>query len=818
MPHEDGYAVRELCVPEVTVGEGTPTAAVPPDLRALLDADPHGCALAGAVRDESGRVVDFVLLHLNEAGGHFLGRSVPDLVGRTYRELWPETMTDGTLPLYVQVVEDREPIVRTVYYDRASVSGHFEFRVVPYGDGFVARFVDLSKLTIGSQTEGGVRLYDALDAAFDGFTLLSAVRDGSGRIVDFTREYVNQIGAKMAGRTMEELVGKRVSEVASDMVSRGLFDQLCEVVDGGDAWQQQVRWPGVPQVFELKAAPVSNDVVAVSYRDVTVQVGHQEELERSAALTRAAADRTAALQRVTDALVAASTPEQVYAAMGAVVRPSAGGQGIAVLLVEDDRLVLRYHAGYEDHVVAQLRELPLSHAYPATGVAVAGRPRYVGSPAEFAAAQPDPRTAVSGGGRAAWAFLPLSAGGQLIGALVIGYTEPREFDADERANLMAFGRLAAQALQRALLYQAQLSIAADLQRALLPSVLPTLPGARHAVRYLPWTHGADVGGDWYDVIRLGPDTAALVIGDVAGHSPEAAATMGQLRSAIRAYAADGHHPTAVLERVNQMLLKFEPHAMATCCYLELHLAEGTATAVLAGHPAPVLRIDGRAERLDLRIGPPLGVRNAHYQDRTFLLPTGSDLVLYTDGLIEDRRYTLDRGMAALCTAVGAAPAGEPQLLVEHVLGARIGADPRRDDVAILALAVDAERPPGPRTARRRLHGEATSAAAARRFAGDILIAWGLPALVENACLLLGEVVTNAIQHSVGDVEVRLTLDERLRVDVLDRSDRHPETQPIDSDSEVGRGLQIIERVAAGWGFAALPGSGKTVWFELDLPG
>ncbi len=799
----------------VTVSGNEPGTAPEADVRALLDADPHGCAWARSLRADDGTIVDFTLVYLNQAGSRFLGRPREELIGRTYRELWPETVTDGTLPLYRQVVQDREPMVRTVYYDRVSVAGHFEFQVVPFGDGFVARFVDLTKLTVGLETEGGARLYEALDAAFDGFTLLRAVRDETGTIVDFTREYVNQIGAKLAGSTVEDLVGRQVRESSSATTELALFEPMREVADGGGTWQHQLTSRTTAQVWEVKVARVDAGILAVSYRDVTEQVDQREQFERSAAQIRVAADRTAALQAVTAALVAASTPDEVYAAMGAVVRPSAGGHGIAVLLIDDDRLVLRYHAGYEDDVVDRLRDLPLSHPYPAAQVSATGEPRYLRSPAEFAAAQPDPGTAVPGGGRAAWAFLPLTTAGQVLGALVIGYAQPRDFDDDERANLMAFSRLGAQALQRALLFQAQLSIAADLQRALLPAVLPRLRGARHAVRYLPWTHGADVGGDWYDVIHLGPDTAALVIGDVAGHSPQAAATMGQLRNALRAYAVDGHTPTGVMQCANQLLLRLEPDAMATCCYLELHLAEGTATAVLAGHPPPVLRIRGDARCLRLRTGPPLGVREARYPDSSFVLPTGSNLILYTDGLVEDRRYTLDQGLADLCTAVRSAPTDDPRILVEHILRAGVGPLPRHDDVAILALTVDAEPPPGPRSVWRRFRGEAASVPAARRFAGDILTAWGQEPLHDDACLLLDEVITNAIQHTVGDVEVHMVLGRRLRIEVRDHSNRPPDVRPVDGDSEVGRGLQIVERLSAVWGSQPLPGTGKTVWFEVD---
>jgi serine phosphatase RsbU (regulator of sigma subunit) len=782
-------------------------AAPPADLCALLDADPHGCALARSVRDEDDRIVDFVLIYLNEAGVHFLERPRADLIGRTYRELWPETVTDGTLPLYCAVVQDRQPAVRTVYYDRASLSGHFEIRVVPFGDGFIARFVDLTKLNMGSQTEGGARLYDVLDAAFEGFTLLRAVRDDDGTIVEFVREYVNQVGAKLAGSTVEQLVGQRLTVA----LGLGLFERLRDVAEGGEPWQDQFVAPGTAQVWDLKIVRIDDGIVVASYRDVTELVGHQRELEHSAAQTRAAADRTVALQEVTAALVAATTPDEVYTALGTVVRPSAGGHGLAVLLQEQGRLVLRYHAGYEQHVVEQLREVPLTHPYPATSVAVTGHARYLTSPEEFLAVQAQ----ISGGGRAAWAFLPLSTAGEVLGTLVIGYRERREFDEDERANLLTFSRLGAQALQRALLFQAQRSIAADLQRALLPAVLPTLAGVRHAVRYLPWSQGADVGGDWYDVIRLGPDIAAVVIGDVAGHSSQAAAVMGHLRSALRAYAADGYGPAGVLQRANALLQQFDPDVMATCCYLEIHLSEGTATAVLAGHPPPILRTPETTSQLTLPAGPPLGVRNARYIDTTFLLPTGCGLVLYTDGLVEDRRYTLDRGLAELCAAVRSAP-DDPELLLRRIFEAGVGPSPRRDDVAILALTVDAAPEPGPRTARRRFRGEAASAAAGRRFAADILTAWQLPDLRDDACLLLGELLTNAIQHTAGDVEVRLTADQRLRIEVIDRSSRLPRPRRVDTHTTSGRGLHIIEQLSASWGFAPLPGSGKIVWFELPL--
>jgi serine phosphatase RsbU (regulator of sigma subunit) len=797
---------------------GDQTSGLPAaDLLAVLDADGQGWAIARAVRDD-GKIIDFELIFLNESGARILGRPRGDLVGRRYRDLWPETMTDGTLPYYTEVVETRKSRVRTVYYDRATVSGHFETRISPCGDGFAARFVDLSKLVLQPTSQTGPRLYDILDAAFDGFLLLRAERDDEAQIVDFTCEYVNQIGAKLSGRTPEELIGRRVREISPRSVETGLLTRCVEVAESGAPWRREVDNTESDQVWEIKISRADQDYVAVSYRDVTERVKQQERIARSESQARRSAERTASLQAVTAALAAASTPAEVYAVMGAVVRPSAGGHGLMVLVRDEGRLTMRFHAGYEAALVDRLRAIPVHDSHPIARSVRDGEPMYFHTPDEFAAAVAEgERPSAAIGDRQSWAFLPLSIAGRVIGVMVLGYRDRRLFDNAERATLAAYSGLCAQALQRALMFEAQRSIAADLQRALLPAVLPELRGARHAVRYLPWTHGIDVGGDWYDVIPLAPDAVAVVIGDVAGHSPNAAATMGQIRNALRAYAAEGHSPTGVMERVNRLMLRVEPEAMASCCYLEVHLAEGTATAVLAGHPPPVLHAGGQARPLALRAGPPLGVHvDAGYIDTTFLLPGGSNLVLYTDGLVEDRRYDIDRGVADLCAAVARTPSVDPQVVVDHILTADVGPYPRSDDVAILALTVDAVPPPGSPTAERRFGGDAASAPAARRFAADILTAWGQAALIDNARLLLGEVITNAVQHTVGDVEVRLTLGERLRVEVRDRSDREPDRQLVSADSESGRGLHIVSVLAEEWGHEPLSTGGKVVWFELNL--
>jgi hypothetical protein len=292
--------------------------------------------------------------------------------------------------------------------------------------------------------------------------------------------------------------------------------------------------------------------------------------------------------------------------------------------------------------------------------------------------------------------------------------------------------------------------------------------------------------------------------------------MGQVRNALRAYATERHSPTAIMQHTNRLLLDMHVETIATCCYIELHLAEGTATGVLAGHPPPVLRTAARTTTLPLRAGPPLGVTpDVAYLDTTFLCPPAATLLLYTDGLVEDRRHPIDRGLRELCTAVQTASSDDPEQILDRILASDVGPRPRTDDVAVVCLTADTV-PDGPPSALRRFRSEAISASAARRFAADVLNAWGQESIIDDALLLLDEVVTNAIQHTVGDVTVCLNLERRLRVEVTDASDRTPWKRSPTPETETGRGLQIIEKLATAWGTEPLPSGGKCVWFELAL--
>jgi CheY-like chemotaxis protein len=230
-------------------------------------------------------------------------------------------------------------------------------------------------------------------------------------------------------------------------------------------------------------------------------------------------------------------------------------------------------------------------------------------------------------------------------------------------------------------YQEEHRLALTLQRSLLPSRVPAVPGYEFAVRYVPASDQAEIGGDFYELSLLS-NRLAVAVGDVAGHSLHAATVMAELRHATRAYLAEGHAPGAVLDRLNQLLLQLIPDEMATLCLLLVDPATGVAQLANAGHPPPLLSHAGTAQFVTGRSAP-LGVRGAGAIEARLTVPPGATLVLYTDGLVERRGENIDRGLAALAR-VAAVVDGDLDELCDRLL-AEVGPAEPDDDIAVLAL-------------------------------------------------------------------------------------------------------------------------------------
>jgi serine phosphatase RsbU (regulator of sigma subunit)/anti-sigma regulatory factor (Ser/Thr protein kinase)/fluoride ion exporter CrcB/FEX len=342
------------------------------------------------------------------------------------------------------------------------------------------------------------------------------------------------------------------------------------------------------------------------------------------------------------------------------------------------------------------------------------------------------------------------------------------------------------------MYLREHRIAETLQRSLLPAGWPETPDVSVATRYIPASADAEVGGDWYDIVPLPDGRIGVSIGDVAGHGVAAAAAMGQIRTALRAYTQEALSPARALERLNNLLQQIQPGAMATIAYGHMDPETGLLTLAKAGHPPPlVMTTTGETMFISGGLSPPLGVTHVlAYEETTVELEAGSTLLLYTDGLIERRGESIGMGMARLAEVAAQAP-DNLEAASEHIISSLLG-DGVKDDTAILLLRrpLLAGRPfrftfpaePGRLSDMRHALGRWL-----RRNAVDSTLAADIALACTEAC-------TNAIQHAYGsregDVEVEANISAgMLTVTVRDFGTWRPD-QTLPED-EAGRGLDLI---------------------------
>ncbi|MFM9596694.1 SpoIIE family protein phosphatase [Streptomyces scabiei] len=369
----------------------------------------------------------------------------------------------------------------------------------------------------------------------------------------------------------------------------------------------------------------------------------------------------------------------------------------------------------------------------------------------------------------------------------------------------------------------QRETAVTLQRSLLPQELEEPDDLRIAAVYHPGGTETAVGGDWYDVITLGGGRTALVIGDVMGRGVRAAAVMGQLRTAVRAYARLDLPPHEVLQLLDGLATEIDPNQIATCAYAVHDPNEGRLVYASAGH-LPILVRDesGTVLRADEPTGPPLGTGGWTHASGSIPLGPGSTAVFYTDGLVERRNEDLDEGIAALERALSGAT-GTPQVVCDRLVRSTGVTADHDDDVAVLVLQHPARVGPDGelfRNAALELLGGVEAAPRARAFASGVLTSWRFPPeLHDLGVLAASELVANSLQHGTPPMRLRLRrTDRRLIVEVTDGDDHLPRRRRADPADESGRGLAIIGTIASDWGSRRTPGGGKAVWCEFALPG
>ncbi|CAM5497466.1 hypothetical protein SAVIM338S_03549 [Streptomyces avidinii] len=368
----------------------------------------------------------------------------------------------------------------------------------------------------------------------------------------------------------------------------------------------------------------------------------------------------------------------------------------------------------------------------------------------------------------------------------------------------------------------QREAAVTLQRSLLPQELEQPDDLRVAALYQPGGTEAAVGGDWYDVITLGAGRTALVIGDVMGRGVRAAAVMGQLRTAVRAYARLDLPPHEVLQLLDGLAAEIDASQIATCVYAVHDPNEGLLAYASAGHlPILVRDEDGTVRRAADPTGPPLGTGGWLHTSGTIALGPGSTAVLYTDGLVERRGEDIDEGVASLERALSGAQ-GTPAVICGRLMRA-LGVDADHDDdVAVMVLQQPARTGADAElfhNAALELLGGVEAAPRARAFAQGVLASWRFPVeLCDLGVLAASELVANSLQHGTPPMRLRLRrTDRRLIIEVTDGDDHLPRRRRAEPADETGRGISIVATIASSWGSRRTPGGGKAVWCEFALP-
>jgi PAS domain S-box-containing protein len=339
-------------------------------------------------------------------------------------------------------------------------------------------------------------------------------------------------------------------------------------------------------------------------------------------------------------------------------------------------------------------------------------------------------------------------------------------------------------------YEREHAVAETLQRSLLPERLPPVEGVELAARYLPGARGSAIGGDWYDVLERPDGRVALVVGDVVGHGLRAAASMGQLRNAFRAYGMVEASPAEVVARINRLVMHGVEQVMATVLYLVLDRETGEVAFSAAGHPPPLLIAPDGARFLDGGRSVPIGAADpAVFREATALLPPGSTLLLYTDGLVERRDAPLEGRLEQLAAAAAAADT-DLDGLCEHLLGSMLGDGDPGDDVAILAVR---PLPVAERQVSLTLPAEPGSLAVLRRRLARFLHATGADELQRyEITLTISEAAGNAIEHAYGPGDETFEVEVSFDEGVLTARVRDSGSWRDQRGEHRGRGLRIIE--------------------------
>lgn len=679
---------------------------------------------------------------------------------------------------------------------RGYSSGAVDYLFKPY-DPAVLRSKVAVFLELHAASRAAARSEAVMRAAFDHAPIGMARIDLEGRIAE-----VNQALAGLLGRQAAELRDRPFDDlVHPDDVVADRERRTALRIGGLGTYEHDLRLIArdgahVPCSVSFSIARTGEgapDLIIVQVQDLRERQRAQAERERlvreQAAREQAeqVSQRLEAVQRITDvALGSLDFDELVQELLRRTADVLSADTAAIVLHEEGESEAIVYQVAGSVEAGLQTSRWPVAPGGMSERVVEGGRP----AAAEDVAAEGPEAAHPLGDAVTSVLGVPLVVAGRPIGALHIGTLFTRRFTPEDTALLGLAADRAALAIERVRMFQREHAIAQELQRSLLPGALPSLPGINASARYQPAGAGSQVGGDWYDVLIQPGGKLLMVIGDVAGRGIEAASTMGQLRSALRAYAFDGHGPGALLERLNGFQLGLGRGGMATVALVSVDPAAEDLCYATAGHP-PALMVgpDGDVTWLRDALGIPLGVTDdATYTQVSAPIAPGSTLVLYTDGLVEARGEHLDQGFARLEAAVLGA-VDDLDGLCDGVLKGTLADPDVDDDVTLVVLRTVSYRD---QRVELTVPGNATALQAFRTTTRRWLAgACDDEAEVDDVTMAVNEAVQNAIEHGHRrrSTPVSVTL-ERTNGDIdITVVDQGNWTEGASDDR--GRGLSLM---------------------------
>ncbi|RKS72227.1 serine phosphatase RsbU (regulator of sigma subunit) [Actinomadura pelletieri DSM 43383] len=410
--------------------------------------------------------------------------------------------------------------------------------------------------------------------------------------------------------------------------------------------------------------------------------------------------------------------------------------------------------------------------------------------------------------------VPLIARGRVLGTCKLLRKPDRAAFGDlDLAMVDELARRAALCIDNGRLYRREVQVAEELQRSMLPDDPPDVAGARVRYRYRPAEQAVNVGGDWFDAIPLPGCRLGIVVGDVMGHGLTSAAIMGQLRTAVRTLAAEDMRPARLLRQLDGLARRLGEGYLATCLYAVYDPVERRCTLANAGHVPPVLvSALGDSRVLQLPSGVPIGVGGEPFEAMEVEVEDGAQLVLCTDGLLERRDRDIEEGLAELRERLVDATT-DLDLTCDSLLDGLAASTPA-DDIAIVAVGFDGI--PKDDVGTWSLAPEPSTVPWVRSQVAGKLAEWNLETLTDTVQLLVSELVTNALVHGAGAIDLRLIKGLSLLCEVYDDGADLPRLRHADATDESGRGLQLVSHLASRWGTHRAE-RGKVVWFEHDFP-